>query len=433
MTTHNLLSRYRPTNIKEFVGNKVLIKNLLESLRTHPCYILLIGPSGGGKTCVCSLSLDQYDYDVLKINGDETEDLKSLKRLVDNFMNNKTIESFFSKRKKLVFIDDVDILMSCDRNVNTFLMGFIDEASKSGRVSVILTCSSSEEKRLTELKKKISCIRLTNPSQKDVFAYITNILDIENFQYDHMKLLKLIDVHNNNIRNIFNNFHHLSLNDVEMKAEKQHKLLFDSNVFDVMKKLFFFKMSVNDFKLVSDNNIIPLLLYENFPNELFKNRVKQTKSKYCDAILYINDMFIDSEIQEQFMYQNTEWSLHDNITILKCGSINYQMTKYDKKKTKTFDEYIFTQVLTKAALRCNYGKKMLNLKRNFGMYDLKNIYYVLDCIAKLVMSSSKEELCKLHFPKDLNISADDIATIYQYFSQFLGMDKNLLNKIKKLL
>lgn len=433
MSTHNLLIKFAPTHVYDFVGNKILIKKLIESLKTHPSYTLLIGPSGGGKTCVCDLILGMYDYNVLKINGDETEDLKSLKRLLDNFMNNKTIESFFSSRKKVVFIDDVDILMSCDRNVNSFLLGFIDDATKSGRVSVIFTCSSSEEKRLTELKKKISCIRLTNPSQKDVFAYITNILDKEEVIYDHTKLLRLIDVHNNNIRNIFNNLHHLSYSDDEMSEEKQRKLLFDANVFDVMKKLFFFKTSADGLRLISDNNIIPLLLYENFPNELFKNRIRQTKEKYCDSILYINKMFIDAEIQEQFMYQNTEWSMYDNITILKCGSINNQLTKFERKKTRVFDTYVFTQILTKAALRCNYGKKLLVMKRNTKLYDIKNVYYLMDCICDIVMNCSKEDLSKLRLPKELDITPEDIATMYQYFSQFLGMEKNLLNKIKKLL
>ena len=98
----DLLIKYRPTNLKDFVGNRVLIKTLVEKVRNFPFHILLIGPSGGGKTLLVDLVFGEFEkeYDVLKINGDETEDMKTLKKLLDNFVNNRTIDSFFSKKKK---------------------------------------------------------------------------------------------------------------------------------------------------------------------------------------------------------------------------------------------------------------------------------------------------------------------------------------------
>jgi DNA polymerase III delta prime subunit len=428
----DILKLNQPTSLSKFIGNKMTIKKISELIKISPCRILIIGPSGSGKTTLCNLAMNLYNYDVLQVNGGETEDLKGLKRLIDNFANNKTIESYFSNRKKLIFIDDVDILISCDRNANSFLLNFVDSVSKSNHLSFIMSSSTSEEKKLTELKKKLNCIRLSNPSRQDVFAYISCILDKHNIPYNDEKLLKLIEIHNNNIRNTINNLHQMDLDDNNLKIEKQQKLLYDSNVFDVMGKIYNRKMDTSDFKIISDNNLVPLLLYENYLSELFKNRLKQTKETYFNIITDVLDSYIDSDTIEQYMYQNTEWSLCDLVTYLRCGPINWHFNTLEKKKAKSFDKYIFTQLLTKSALRCNYGKKLSILKNNIGVSETETVFYIFDNFAYLLgVQGIKLNQERKRIATILNLDNDDMAAVYQYLSQFLGMDKSLLSKIKK--
>lgn len=429
-----ILQKHKPQNINDVVGNRVLIRDFNNNIKSECVQMLILGPPGSGKTLICDLILgNQKVFDVLKISGEESEDIKGLKSLVDNFTTNRTIESFFSKKKKLVFFDNIDILLNCDRYVNNYLLSFVENAIKSKSVSFVMTCSSSEEKKLTELKKKISCVRLTNPSPKDAYVYMSNILDKEEIDYEPSKLMKIIEVHNGNIRNTMNNLHQMELNEEGIRNEKELRFLFDSNIFDVTKKLLKKKVSTCELKMVSDNNLIPLLLYENYLVELFKNKTKQKKDVYFDTIVKVTDIYIAAEKLENFMYAHTDWSIYDNVTILKCGSINTQLSKYETKKSPTFDKYVFAQVLTKSALRCHYNKRLNSLKSNIGMYDSSCLFYLMDCLAA-EMEHNVERLkgFKMHLTQFVGDNSDDMSTIYQYFSQFLNTDKTLLAKIKKL-
>ena len=226
----------------------------------------------------------------------------------------------------------------------------------------------------------------------------------------------------------------MAMSDNHMKSEKQSKLLFDSNVFDVMLKVYKRQMDYNELKIISDNNLVPLLLYENYLNELSKNRLKQSKEANIDTITNIIDKYIDSDIIEQHMYQNTKWSLYDLVTFLRCAPINISINSVKPKKVRCFDKYVFSQLLTKSALKCHYGKKLSVLKKNICVSNVEHIYYIFDCIAhNMSIKGIKLGIAKNKTQSMLNLSDDDMSLVYQYFSQFIGMDKSLLSKIKKTL
>jgi DNA polymerase III delta prime subunit len=432
----DILRKYHPQYSKDLLGNKQVISNINKKIKTPPCRMLILGPSGSGKSTLVKLAMKEYNYDILEVHGGEAEDMKTLKSLIDNFSNNKTIESFFSKREKIVFIDDVDILIACDRNGNSFLMNFVESIinSPSSKISFIMTASTSEEKKLTELKKKVEVFRISNPNIRDVFVYVSDILEKEKIDYQPEKLLKLIESHNNNIRNVLNNLHQMNYSSEELRKEKQKRLLFDANIFDVVKKVYNQKMSFSDFYIISDNNLIPLLLYENYQNELFKTRQRKSKDVYISMITNILDAFIDSDVIEHHMYKNTDWSLFDLVTILRCGPINWNINNIERKKASyNTDNYVFTQLLTKNALRCNYGKRLAVLKDNIKVSETEKILYIFDMISEAFSSPlcKKMSTVKKIIKQELGFSDDDLSTMFQYFSQFLMVDRALLARIKK--
>lgn len=425
------LTKYAPTTLGGFVGNKAVTRALMDTLKLYPSHTLVIGPSGGGKSTLCDLALRAYQLDVLRINGHEADDSKSLKSLIDNFCGNRTIESFFSKKQKIVFIDDVDILLSCDKTIGSYLLSFVDQCVKDGKMSFVMTCSASEEKRLTELKKKIkNILRLTNPQTRDVFPYITGILDKENVPYESDQILKLVELQNCNIRNIINNLHQTSMDDTMRKEEKSQRILFDSTLYDVMKKLLKTKLTFVDMSIISDSSIVPLLVYENYLGELFNTKLKQPRDKYFSMITSVLDGYITAEIMEQYMYQNADWSLYSQVCICKCGYINTYLSELPNKKAGHYDKYVFTQLLTKSALRYNYNKKLATIKMGIGFSELEYIFLVFDSLASELSLENAKKL-KASIPNLFKVSADDLAVVYQYFSQFLEMDKNILTRIKK--
>ncbi len=425
-------------NIDQFVGNKNVIKNIYNELKNPPCGILIIGPTGCGKTVLCDLLLQKSNiYHVLKINGEDS-DSKGIKKLVDNFITHKTIESFFSKQPKLVWFDDIDIFLTTDRGTNSYILNFITDAIKNKNISFILTACISEEKRLTELKKKVPPYRLCNPSLNDCFVFVSNYLDNAETDYDSTKLMKFIEAYNCNIRSIFQNINHINSSDAVLDYEKRSRTLFDNTNYDLMKKLFKIHLQLSDIKLVSDIGLVPLLMYENYIDELFGNKVKISKQEYLKRIQYVQDCNIHAEILENNMYCQTDWSLWDVIPIMKCGSINKILTDISIKKKPQFDKYVFTQSLTKSALKCNYEKKIIIFKKLSHIYETKNIYILLDILGTMMNDTDQDtkkikEIIKTYFEYIAKDDIDCFSAIQLYLGQIREMDKKLLSKMKKIM
>jgi len=421
---------------KDFLGNKGLIRNVQEATSKSPFHILIIGASGGGKTTFARIVLKELSsaYDILSIDGEHFDDIKSLKSLTYNFIHNKTIQCYFSNRKKLIFIDDIDILLSIERYANSFISTFIEELMKDGKVCLMVTCNNSEEKRVTDLKKKMLCLRMSMPTTSDVFLYISDLIEKDGSfpEYDAQKLLRLIEVYNHNIRNIINNIHNVWADEQTLKDEKSQRVMFDSTVFDMMQIVLKKKLSTTELAYVSDSSLVPMLVYENYQNELFKNKERLSKGDYLKTICQITDGYLDGEIVERYMFQSTDWSLYDLATFQKCGYTNMHLNAIDSKKNTGFDKYVFTQLLTKSALKYNYHKKLADLKAALHIHDVMDVMYFFDGfaldVAKYIHRTPK-------LPKSLlsiYMTSEQWTIVCTYYSQFYGMDKTILNKIKKM-
>ena len=389
----DLLSKYQVTSLKDFVGNRSTILSLKKQFAEDgPIRGIVVGPPGCGKTLLCNLLLKEHSnkFDVLNVKCNAVDDIKAITQLVENFVARRTIESFFSKKRKLVFFDDVDAMMYTDRGLSAFLATFVCDAVKENNdVSVLMTCSLSEEKKIADLKKRVPVVRLANPSAKETLAYVVNILEKEQIDYAPTKLVELVDTYRN-IRNVCTNLHQLSLNKEAIAKEKDMRFLFDSTNFDITKKILTRNLSMDSIRLVGDNYVVPLLVYENYQREIFHNRLKQPLPWYYTNIATVMDSTMDAEVIEKHMFTSMDWSTYDCIVILKCGYLNNIVNSIPRKKVCKDLSYNFTQSLTKAATRQSYGKRLKCLQDNLGIHDTKAIYKVFDTSTHF--SNSKQPL-----------------------------------------
>ena len=365
----------RPQCLNQFAGNKAAIiaaKNYIES---QPFAFIIVGPSGCGKTSLVEILLKNRNFDIMWINSNEVDDSKTMQKVVYNFMNYRNIESFLSIKKKVIIFDDVDAMMCSDRGSGTFLNTFVgDNKKRPEPVSFIMTCSTSEERKLTDIKKKVPVLRLYNPTAKEAFVYVCNVLDARSQTYDHGRVMNLVAANNSNIRGVLTNldFNNNAIDVFSRDASEQ--MFFDQSPFEMTKKMLTTKFTIESLRYAADNPLVPLLLYENFPSELFENRLKQAKHIVCRIVEQIIDGTIESEIIEKHMYANTDWDLLQPVSILKCGYMNTYVNSVPKKKSQRKDNLVFTQSLTKAASRHNYGKRIKDYKAEFGIRDATGIF-----------------------------------------------------------
>lgn len=368
------LQRNAPSRLSEFVGNGAAAIAAKAQLAKWPFQFCIVGPSGCGKSTFCDLLLTENAWDILRIKLTTIDDIKGLIKLMDNFVSHRSIESFMCKKPKVVFFDDVDLLMCADRGVSSVILAFVNEQRKADHaISIIMTCSISEERKLSDLKKKIDIIRLYNPTPKDALVRIINILDKERMVYEATKVLRLAEAHGGNIRGIMMNLHLLN-DDNALSDEKRQKLMFDTTPFEMTRRMLTLPCESRDMRAINDNNLVPLLMYENYPTELFSNRLKQSKSKYYELVSTILDRSVHAEALERYMFCNTDWDLWEPVSILKCGYINSLLNSIDRKKSRKDDNLQFTQALTKAATRHNYNKRLTDYKDELGVRDILGVY-----------------------------------------------------------
>ena len=411
------LDKYRPKTLGEFVGNKVLVRDMLRELKNKLCNILVMGPPGSGKSLVCDLVGEAVSdrFDVLHVKTRQNDDVRQIKDLIDTFVRNKTIESFFSTKQKLVVIDDIDIMLAIDRNFVSFLGSLV---SSNAGAAIIMTCNQCEEKRVADLKKKTTVLKLSYPSFKDAFVFLDDVLTKAKIEYEYERLKKMIEAYRCNIRNILMNIHLLDAAPEEVETVRAEKLMTDSNHFDILRRLFKVDTDISDLRYISDSTIVPLMMYENFPKEIFQNRYKMSNSQLFDMFEQIIDNMLDAEIHETHMYHKLDWDMYDNTNIIKMGFINYFLKQCKRKKAARFDAFAFTPILTKLSLKQNFGKKLVAAKAELGIYETENVYRAMDELERQGVNNHE-------------LSEAVAGVLYAYVTEVHGHNKTDIAKMKR--
>ena len=108
----NFIQKYKPKNSLEYIGHFKFIKDIKSRLNNGDFkkIIICIGYSGIGKTSMLKDIFNEINYTYKEFTNSDT-----FKEDIDNYINFKTIDCFFKKTKKLIFIDDLEVL-SNDKN-----------------------------------------------------------------------------------------------------------------------------------------------------------------------------------------------------------------------------------------------------------------------------------------------------------------------------
>jgi GTPase SAR1 family protein len=385
------LIKHSPQSLSGFVGNVGPIKQLHDYFESNERAVLVIGPSGSGKTTLLSIFLS--DYKISNVSRPCYENFTSHKDFeshIINFIETKSLLDMMNKSKpKGLFFDDVDVLLSQDRYVNTFIHDLVkSDRLVKNNVKVVFTCSSSEERKLSELKKKILCVRLENPNPDDAFLYIHNILESEGSEHNENELRRLCLSMHGNIRNVFLNFNFSNTD------ENQHRY-FDLNIFAMCTEIFsnahkgFEDLEI---ALSCDPTLISFIMYDNYKTvigDMYKNIDKSFATSH---VPYINTMYIHASLVEDHAYKLNDWSLIENANLLRCGTIRavQNTIRLGELNICSNPKIGYTQITTRAAQYYN------NLKRISLFLDTHRIHRKNQIMLSDVMyeKASKKETLK---------------------------------------
>ena len=365
-------------SISTFVENKHAKDALRKFLSTNQQCLLLIGPSGSGKTTLCNLAIDEWgkSYQVLRPVYEDFSTHKEFREHLNKFINMRNMLEIFEKKQKLLFLDDVDTLVTQDRFANSFIQDLITE-KKSG-LKVLLTCSAGEEKRVSDLKKKMLYERIYNPSVDGAIKYLNDTFRDTIQTKTNADLHKLVKSFNCNIRSCILNIEMLGCTDIE--TEEVHRITFDKNACDSVQAIFEVdKLTAKDLEvcLSGDPSLLSYIMYDNFCKYL------KTPGD-THAITRIIDAYRVGSYLETKLYGRGDNGPGNICNLYRCGIL-----KREVGTIKISDEPIaYTTITTRASNHYNMMKRVgEHLSCNGVSYEALLRYYEIEMTIGKVKSS----------------------------------------------
>lgn len=364
-----LLNYVTPKSVDKFVGNKMQTKSFSEFMNSigKKNIICVIGPDGCGKTTLCNLMFKKHNKQVLEIGKDNLVG-SDIKVVLQNFANNMTIDELLLKKEKVVFVDDVDILMNIDKLVLSKLFG-VDKVLRQKKIRVVITCNLSEEKKMNEHIKDMDIIKLAHPFYKDSYAYIMNCFNAHDVDHDAQLLLSVTQKCRGNIRETMLNLE----SSLESLQEKMSEDSFkDLNNFEITRKILSMNYTLPELMLYQsgDVGIIPYMLYENIPDEMdinYKFKKGKNVPSLIDHYIKVNDAFIVSSQFEDKAYSSMDWQYFDYGNMIKMYTIHSVLNELEKKATVKDVKYRFSQMLSKTSHKNIMAKKVKGLSNNMNV------------------------------------------------------------------
>lgn len=319
------------------------VKTALHSFFNTPLNsLLIIGPSGCGKTTICTLALNQWGQNIQILRPDYSDypTHKDFQDVVQRFIQTRNLSEIFEKKTKLLFLDDVEILLGQDRYASSFISTLLAKQN----IKLLITCTSTEEKRLSDIRKCVKCVEhLVNPSLNTLVNY---------FEALHL---------NNDCNGIYRNIRSCLLNSQvsSNQDDSLYYLTYDKNICDTVETIFSNRVNVKDLELCisSDPYLISYILYENFTKFVGKT------SCICTDVLAVVRGFAIASIFETYCYGKLEPTISDIGNLYRCGIIKL----HTREKQTTNSSIVYTTITSRAS---NYYNTMKRINEQLSQYGL---------------------------------------------------------------
>jgi len=295
--TNSLLNeKYRPTELKDYVGNGSLKSTIASQLYNNDIQnYLFYGPAGTGKTTLAKLIVNKLDCDYLYINASDERGIETIRDKVSGFAS---VASF--KPIKVVILDEADFLTI---QAQASLRNIIETFSRTTRF--ILTCNYIE-RVIDPLQSRCQTIKVVPPTKKEVAVHLASICDKESISYDPTAIGKIVNKFYPDLRKMLNT---IQSSNIKNKLTLDDSLLVSTSYLSaILTELNKDKPKFNSIRqIIADSNIDD---FEEVFRFLYENADKYLPGKAGTAAILINEhqykanFRIDKEINIMSLINN---------------------------------------------------------------------------------------------------------------------------------
>ena len=290
-----LVEKYRPTKLKNYVGNENIKKSISKYLDQNDIQNLIFyGPAGTGKTTLAKLIIKNLDCDHIYINASDERGIETIRDKVSSFAS---VASF--KPLKVVILDEADFLTI---QAQASLRNIIETFSRTTRF--IMTCNFVE-RIIDPLQSRCQVLKIIPPTKKDVAKHLHWICNEESITHKINDLVPLVNQYYPDLRKCINTIQ-LSTQDNTLKLDQS--ILVSSNYIDKVISALANKSKFNEIRqIIADANVDD---FDELFRALFDRANEYLPGKEGTVAALINDhqykanFRIDKEINTMSLINN---------------------------------------------------------------------------------------------------------------------------------
>jgi len=341
-------SKYRPSNIKNFIGNENAIKNLIkwilewEPTNKKTKCALISGLNGIGKSLLVELVLKKHDYNMIHIAIDDERDKDYINQKIKPIL---TAKKTFDGRTNALVVSDID----CSSGHYGFISALL-ECIKESQIPIICICDDRYCQNIKSILNYCFDIKMSKPTFQQVYPLVYKVVINEQIKISKSKVDKLYEQSNGDIRYILNALQLGLSNKCDIKKNIQ-----SSNIFETTGQLLNMDRSIEDkFNIYwSANDIHTLMIHENYISSTLnvKDEIKKLENIAYSATsisdIDVLDATFNFDLQVYVAYNTVKATIKCN----KKGQIKFPQflgristTNKNKREKLDYDKVKFSKL-----------------------------------------------------------------------------------------
>lgn len=334
----------------------------MQSMCQSAC-LIVTGAPGIGKTYGIETICKILEIKIKKIDSSNCHSTKELIDLLTKMTTTSLEEQLLQQdTKKIIFIDEFEIMLGIDRNMPSTLCQLVGCDSKTDKrlpyMPIIIACNSNIEKKLGDIKRLYRLVHLRTPTDADIILMLREHVRRTNI---HVSADILVSISERAAGNMMQAIKMLGYEILSMKSKKDD---------DVTQHVGIDKMPDIDILYNSPNRDIavmlieediwmnPLRFHENLPLELDKR--KGTKSQKGSAYSKMLMCMIEWDVMLSHMGTDNT-NVHNIATEHLCRApCSILPSLPGKKNAKESSMVGFTKTLSQMSLQSKMEKQTYN-------------------------------------------------------------------------